>query len=801
MKKYWKLVSSTVVLLCLGIFLLSNNNPATRQRSPGETAVSQHTNAAKDPVIEGPLVLEQAIPTLTVAVRDLPEAQYQPILERETNPRHNPLLLQGWPTMPDGAPDPLLGLGVNNTDTAPPLLTFEGTDNFCGCSPPDTVGDVGPNHYVQMVNATVFNIYDKDGTVLVANKDMNDLWTSGNCSVSDNGDPIVVYDGLADRWVLAQFSTGNGVCVAVSQTADPTGSYYGYEFTTPTFPDYFKIGVWPDAYYMSANESTYSALALERPDMLNGLPAASVRFAGQDNLLMPADVDGPTPPPANAPGLFYTFKDNSFHGGSDRLEVFEFDVDWVTPANSTFTLVDSLNITSYTYTVCGFFNLDCIPQAGTSQRVDPVSEWPMWRLAYRNFGSHQTLVGNFTIDVGSDRGGIRWFELRKTAADWTLFQEGTYSFADTIHRWMGSIAMDGDGNMALGYSRSSTSLNPSIYYTTRLASDAPGTFGSEELMFAGAGSQTGSNRWGDYSALSVDPADDCTFWFTSEYYPSNSANNWNTRVGKFIIPGCGEGGEPEADLGISKTADSAAVLIGDTITYTLDITNNGPVSATNVVVTDVLPGQVSYVSNDSGCNESSGTLTCNLGTLLNGDSSAIEIVVTAVTAGQATNTASIASDTTDPNTTNNSDSADVTISDVPLPEADLSVTQSASPDPAVVGELLTYTISISNSGPDSADNVVMTDTLPAEVSYVSNDSGCSENSGVVTCNLGTIPNGSSVTVEIVVTAVTAGQPSNTVTVSSDTIDPNSGNNASTDDSTITENPLDFIIYLPVAIRN
>ncbi|MFZ6027399.1 MAG: hypothetical protein ACOYYS_06760 [Chloroflexota bacterium] len=581
------ILSVCVLLSILAVVWLGQPKvaqPAGQRRvDAGQSAGGK--GQVRAPEIEGPLVSDPVYPIRSIAARDLPEAAFEPRLEREINPRQNPLRdfapnLFGQP----GPLDPLLGRGQpNNRPVATPLFTFEGGDNTCACSPPDTVGDVGPNHYVQMVNATIFNVYDKGGNVLLANRDLSGLWSSGNCAASSEGDPIVVYDGLADRWLLAQFSTGNGVCVAVSQTADPTGAYYGYEFTTPSFPDYFKIGVWPDAYYMSANENSYSALALNRTNMLAGLPASSIRFAGQTNLLMPADVDGATPPPANAAGIFYTFKDNSYHGGVDRLELFAFHADWTTPANSTFALQQSLSLSSFTYTVCGPFTFDCIPQSGTSQKLDAVSEWPMWRLAYRNFGDRQALVGNFTVDVGSDRAGIRWFELRNTSGVWTLHQEGTYSFTDTIHRWMGSIAMDGDGNMALGYARSGTTLNPSIYYTTRLQSDGAGTFGPEEQLFPGGGSQTGSDRWGDYSALSVDPADDCTFWYTQEYYPSNSSNNWNTRIGAFKIPSCGETSTDTP----TPTATATATRTG-TPTFTATVTpapSNTPTATATATVT------------------------------------------------------------------------------------------------------------------------------------------------------------------------------------------------------------------------
>lgn len=761
-------------------------------------AQSVTAQAAVSP--EGPMVTETAPPQLSRPVREIPVAKPEPILERELNPRQNPFVNfpLDFPNI-SGPIDPLLSTAaVNNGRTPTPTLTFEGVDNFCACSPPDTIGDVGPNHYVQMVNATLFNIYDKDGNLLTGPTDLNDLWTSGACSTSDYGDPIVVYDSLADRWLLAQFTPSNSVCVAISQTADPTGAYYGYEFVSPQFPDYFKISVWPDAYYMSANESSYTAYALERADMLNGLPASSVRFSGQNNFLMPADVDGPTSPPAGSPGLFYTFKDDSFHGGSDRLEVFELDVDWVTPANSTFTLAQGLNVTSYTYTVCGFFNLNCIPQLGTAQRVDAVSEWPMWRLAYRNFGSHETLLANFAVDVGSDRSGIRWYELRRSGGAWSIYQEGTHAPADTIHRFMGSIAMDGQGNIALAYSASSNTMNPAIRYATRLASDPLGTLQAEETLYAGAGSQTGSNRWGDYSAISIDPSDDCTFWVTNQYYPSNSSNNWNTRIGKFTIPEC-LASPTETDLSVAKSASAGAVFVGDAITYTVNVSNNGPISATNVVVTDVLPGEVSYVSDDSGCNVSGGTVTCNLGTMLDGATTTIQIVATAVTAGNSTNSASVTSDTPDSNPGNNSDEATVIISD--LGTADLEISKTANITAAQTGDLITYTVIVTNLGPDTAVDVTVTDILPAGVNYVSNDAGCVEASGTVTCVFGSIVASGNQMVQLVVLATQAGEVSNTATVTSVVDDPDESNNSSTAVVTITgETVYTEFIYLPIVVK-
>jgi hypothetical protein len=325
-----------------------------------------------------------ASPKVSVPLGSLPTAlQPNPYIDKAED-RVNPLAFEpdqgrrgtwGRSSVPD---DPLAAAGYNPGHRTPtPLLTFAGTGNPTGCngcSPPDTVGDVGPKHYVQMVNATKVAVYDKGGALLFGPTDLSNFWSSGACT-ADLGDPVVVYDPLADRWVLAQFNGAATLCFAVSQTADPLGSYFIYAFTTTDFPDYFKVAVWPDGYYVSTNESNYNAWAFDRVKMLQGLAATSQKASGfADNLLMPADVDGLVAPPPGAPAIYYTFLDNSFHGGTDRLELRAFHVDWVTPANSTFTVVGSPAVTAFTYTVCGFFNLSCATQPGTTQKVDVVSE-------------------------------------------------------------------------------------------------------------------------------------------------------------------------------------------------------------------------------------------------------------------------------------------------------------------------------------------------------------------------------------------------------------------------------------------
>ena len=433
-------------------------------------------------------------------------------------------------------------------------ISFDGIDieGGGGYVPADTVGDVGPNHYVQMVN-TAFAIFDKQGNRLVGPLPINQLWQGqGNpCEATNDGDPIVLYDRQADRWLISQFSVEQGPpyyeCIAVSQTPDPTGAYFLYAFSTEdAYPDYPKLGVWPDAYYMSTNEMDnedffkVGIYAFDRDKMLNGQAATFQKFQVQRNFMLPSDLDGSNPPPSGSPNYFYTMMDDTFwpgegFPGEDRIEIWEFHVDFNNPANSTFALTSSLPTESFDYLVCDSF--DCIPQKGTTQRVDAIAEWPMHRFQYRNFGTHETLLGNFTVEMDDFPGhaGIRWFELRKTdKEDWYIYQEGTHS-PDAHHRWMGSIAMNGEGNIALGYSVSSETLYPAIRYAAQYYWDPVGSLRDEVSVVESTASQTKANRWGDYSSMNVDPADDTTFWFTTEYI--SESGWWNTRINTIKLPG------------------------------------------------------------------------------------------------------------------------------------------------------------------------------------------------------------------------------------------------------------------------
>lgn len=450
--------------------------------------------------------------------------------------------------------DTVLQSRFGTTNTPSPIQNFAGISNGdngvkLGLSvvPPDTNGAVGPNHYVQIVNL-LFAVYSKTGTLLYGPVAINSIWAGfgGDCQTHNNGDPVVLYDHFADRWMISQFAINQWAgpftqCIAISATGDPTGSWYRYAFliSNTKMNDYPKFGVWPDGYYMSINQFTgpspgtfagAGAVVFERSKMLSGLPARMVYFdlSVNPNLggMLPSDPDGPAPP-VGSPNYFVQF-DNS----PNQLEIWQFHVDWTNTGFSTFTALTTLATASFDS------NVALIPQPGTAQTLDPLSDRLMYRLQYRNFGSYESLVASHTVNVAGTpaHAGMRWYELRKSGS-WSIYQQGTYA-PDSANRWMGSIAMDAAGNLALGYSVSSSSVYPSIRYTGRVAGDPLGTMGSEVELVAGAGSQTDtSGRWGDYSQMSIDPADGATFWYTQEYYDSTSLRGWKTRVGSFKFPG------------------------------------------------------------------------------------------------------------------------------------------------------------------------------------------------------------------------------------------------------------------------
>ena len=526
-------------------------------------------------------------PTVAFATRhgeSAPLREYKPVGPVQPRPNReirNEIVFKKGSSRSTPATDPVAQTraGVSQPE---PLTQFEGGSDDDNAAvnggrivPPDPNGDVGPNHYAQYINS-IATIYDKTGNTILGPFKGNAFWAGfgGPCEIQNDGDPIVKYDRQADRWVFTQFSLPNYPagpfyqCFAVSKTNDPTGAYWLYEFKTSDtfFSDYPKLGVWPDAYYMTFNmfgPSSFlgGAYAFDRSAMLNGDAAGMIMFdTGQDGGVLPSDLDGSTPPPDGAPNYFMTFEIDP-----PALRQWQFHVDWTTPSDSTFTGPIDIPVAPMIWPVCGANRSQCVPQQDSPEKLETLDGDLMFRLPYRNYGDHQSLVASHTVGTASGPSGVRWYEIRTPDAP-VLYQQGTYS-PDSTYRWMGSIAMDGNGNIALGYSASSANMHPSIAITGRLAGDPLGLMGSEDIWFAGGGSQTGSSsRWGDYSSMAVDPTDDCTFWYQQEYYASTGSFDFNTRIGSFKFPSCTSGAAGMLEGTVTDGASNP--IAGATVTAT-----------------------------------------------------------------------------------------------------------------------------------------------------------------------------------------------------------------------------------------
>ena len=501
-----------------------------------------------------------------------------------------------------------------------PGLSFDGIPYgaVCTCAPPDTNGDVGLTQYVQSVNSG-FAVYDKaTGALALGPVTIQTLWSGlgGVCETNGEGDPVVLYDQLANRWLISQFagvSYPTDECIAVSTSGDATGSYYRYDFHLgSSFFDYPHLGVWPDAYYMTMNvfdPVTQHYLgpmpfAFDRAAMLAGTPSAtyvaytgSNVFNGSSDAMLPADLDGSTPPPAGAPEPFLMSGENSM------WRVWRFHSDFANPPSSTFTLGGNLTPAAYTE-LCPATRA-CI-QEPNGDFLDGIGDRGMFRLAYRNFGDHESLVGNQTVS-SNGVAGIRWYEIRNATSGVPTFAQQSTFQPNTSNRWMGSAAMDQAGDLAIGYSVASTSLAPGLNYAGRLASDPPNTLGQGEgALFAGIGNQLKTNsRWGDYSALTVDPVDDCTFWFTGEYYPSGSNQyDWRTRIASFKFPSC----RKVRSLAVSKVGAGVGTVTSSPAGISCGATCSGQFDDGSTVTLTAAPSGQSRFAGWSG--DCSGMGTC-----------------------------------------------------------------------------------------------------------------------------------------------------------------------------------------------
>lgn len=454
----------------------------------------------------------------------------------------------GGPSVPDAVLQGSQGSGPTTVGSG-----FFGTSNndngaILGflVAPPDTDGDVGPSHFVQMVNLLT-TIFDKNGTIVSGPFPSNAFWSGmgGNCEPNNQGDPVVLYDDAADRWLVSQFAFPDSLatfsqCVAISQTGDPTGAYNRYEFVFDKigFNDYPKHGIVSGSITMTANlfkkrgrqfffDGTFLGV-MDKAAMYAGQPANLIGFnIGKGEFgFIAGDLDGG----GSAPALFATAMSQT-----NLFDIWQIDVDWSTQSAAA-NRIASIPITPFDSDLCSASREACIPQPDNGPALEALSDRLMHRLQIRDFGAYRTMVTAHTVDVGGGRAGIRWYEMRESGGTWSLYQEGTFGPNDGLYRWLPSVAMNAAGDIGIGYALASTTT----YVSTAVAGQSAANSGSglldagETICAAGSGVQTGTGRSGDYSATSIDPATG-SFWHTNEVFTQTGNFQWNTYVCEFTV--------------------------------------------------------------------------------------------------------------------------------------------------------------------------------------------------------------------------------------------------------------------------
>ena len=541
-----------------------------------------------------------------------PKIGYHPkgdwILNESVNPN----------ALPQGE-DPALQKHYSPANTNVLTQSWDGITNF-NTNPADPAVDVGPNHVVQMTNGpsgAYIQVYSKTGGAI------------GSQIYFDNfmnmpgglGDPIVLYDERADRWMLSEFSSsGDNMHIAISQTADPTGAYYTFSFNSPNFPDYPKYSIWNDAYIITTNESGNSPVyAINRADLLSGTPTSAQRFTVPSygtigfQATTPVSLLGTTNPPAGAPPMVMRMRDDAWSGvANDALEIWEINLDWSNSSNSSINQITTLNMTlPFDSELCGYTSFSCIDQPGSNTNLDPLREVLMNRIMYRNFSTHESIVCCHVTDVsGNDQAGIRWYELRRTggaAGSWILYQESTYA-PDTDSRWMPSIGISASGNIGLAYNVSSSSTYPSLRYTGRKECDPLDQMTEPETSIATGTTNNNSNRYGDYNSMGVDPSDGETFYFTGVYNPTSSGS---TRIGAFNIELCNQDPAVQFDIATAivnetdATTASSSCLDYQVINVPISI---GLSPTQNADITVLVTGGSATLGEDFTLNNSTFTL-------------------------------------------------------------------------------------------------------------------------------------------------------------------------------------------------
>jgi Secretion system C-terminal sorting domain/Fibronectin type III domain/Bacterial pre-peptidase C-terminal domain len=503
------------------------------------------------------------------------------------------------------------------------LQSFNGV-GFTGVAPADPTLAAGPNHVIQMVNnsnSSFFRIFNKAGVQVQGNTLFSTIH-----GLSGGGDPIVLYDQLADRFLMSEFAPPgtNRLIVAVSRTADPLGAWAVYSYTTPAFPDYPKYALWSNMYVITTNEATNGVYALDRAAMIAGnATATSQRFTIPRTTgigfqaTTPVCLEGTTPPPAGSPAVIMRMIDDAWTtvADVDRLEMWHLTIDFANSANSSLVQQPNLNTTAFDSDLCGFTTLNCITQQGSAQRLDPLREVLMNKIVYRNFGTYEALVCNHVVDVNAtDRAGVRWYEVRRTTTGgpWSIFQQGTYS-PDANNRWMGSICLDANGGIGLLYNTSGSTAFPSLRFTGRRTCDPLGTMTTPEQTVVAGTAANSNNRYGDYNTLTIDPSNGTTFWGTGMF---NASSSWSTRICSFSLDPCAAACPQVTGItvtGITTTSASVSfAAAAGAVSYLVEYKPSTAATYTGVTVTTnsaaltgLTPGTVYNIRVTTNCSGSS----------------------------------------------------------------------------------------------------------------------------------------------------------------------------------------------------
>jgi len=627
MKLKYSLIALTLGLLCGGSVYAQS---IVSDSLPRDTSINNSGVEFGEPVT--PVSIDVDLRSLPTAsewrpgdpIREAHKRQFHPLDSKD------PAAPSDWVTSPDLLDD----LQELNDITQGPRNDFDQSrtgrvniDNGnTGVSPGDPVIEVSPDHVMYGVNnagGTIFKIYDKAGALLAGPTTFKSLAPAGDPCATSVSDPIILFDRLANRWFLLEMggtSSANRLCVYMSKTSNPvSGGWWFYGFSTPALPDYPHCNVWNNAYVCTDNESGAGAkiYAFDRANILNGATARPAqRFTSVAKLagygfqaLTPATFMGTSanPPPASAPIILARHNDDEAHAGAaanttqDFIDLYALNLNWTTPTSSSITTLPRVAVTEFNSWFRNYSAFATVPQPGSTSLLDPIREVILNSMVYRNMGSYESIVGTFATNQNAARtgtvvdSGVRWFELRKTGAgNWGLQQEGTFSPGDSsTHHLMGTIATDKMGNIGLGFNRTKTTsptMSASLGYTGRLITDASGVMTQGENMIAtGAAAET-SGRWGDYYQMSVDPADDCTFWFVGMYRPTGA---WATRASHFKFSNCSStpaptfaisgtvaNGSGTGETGVSLSTGSASTSTTGTGTYSIGSLANGSYTVT-----------------------------------------------------------------------------------------------------------------------------------------------------------------------------------------------------------------------------